>query len=173
MAELGWFNGQRAELIGGEIVVLSPQNFAHASTTDRVAERLKLAFAESWVRMQLPLDTGQDSLPEPDVSVVRGSRESYSNHPRAQDAELVVEVSDTTLAFDRSRKVADYAAAGVREYWIVNIVQRQVEVHRAPIEDSSAAFGWRFDDVSIMKPGDMLVPLARLDQSIAVADLVR
>src|SRR5436305_10724674 len=82
MADLGWFTGQRAELIGGKIVVLSPQKSAHASTTDRVTELLRHLFGLGyWVRMQLPLNTGKSSLPEPDVSVVAGRREDYTDHP--------------------------------------------------------------------------------------------
>jgi Uma2 family endonuclease len=71
--------------------------------------------------------------PEPDVVVARGSIRDYSSrHPGPSDIALVIEVSDTTLSFDRSQKAREYAASGIREYWIVNLVDRQIEVHRYP-----------------------------------------
>src|SRR5436190_16008209 len=92
MAELGWFRGQRAELIEGEIVAQSPQNWLHSVTTDRVGECLRQAFgASAWVRTQFPLDFGQKSEPGPDVSVVAGRPDDYSAHPTSASALLVVE----------------------------------------------------------------------------------
>src|SRR5437879_6193872 len=103
MADLGWFRGERVELIEGEIMVLSPQKWAHSVTTDKATETLKRVFGSGfWVRMQLPLDLGQTTEPEADVSVVKGKREDYSNHPTT--ALLAVEVSDSTLRYDRTRK---------------------------------------------------------------------
>ncbi|HZY90430.1 MAG TPA: Uma2 family endonuclease, partial [Gemmataceae bacterium] len=125
MAEFGWFDGQRAELIEGEVMVLRPQNWPHASTVDRAAEALRLALpAGFWVRAQLPLSLGTSSDPEPDVSVVLGHRSAYSGHPTG--AVLVVEVSDSSLDYDRTRKASLYARAGIGDYWIVNLLDRQV-----------------------------------------------
>src|SRR4051812_35216906 len=108
LADLGFFQGQRAELIGGDIMVFSPQNWPHSSTTDRTAEVLRAVCGPNiWVRMQLPLQLGQSSDPESDISVVSGRREDYTNHPTT--ALLIVEVSDTTLAFDRRVKGSLYA----------------------------------------------------------------
>lgn len=93
-------------------MVQSPQNGPHASTTDRVHESLRVAFgAGFWVRIQLPLAFGLGSDPEPDVSVVTGRFEDYTNHPTA--AVLVVEVRDATLGTDRTGMMSLYAAAGV------------------------------------------------------------
>jgi Uma2 family endonuclease len=172
MAELGWFEGQRAELVAGEIVVLSPQKFLHASTTDRATEVARAMFGQGyWVRMQLPLDTGKASLPEPDVSVVRGRREDYRDHPT--EAVLVIEVSDTTLAFDRDTKSLDYAAAGIRDYWVVNLIDRQLEVYREPIRDPFSASGWRYAQISVLSFIERVSPLARPDQSIGVAEIIQ
>src|SRR5258706_10181091 len=78
MAELGWFRNQRAELIEGEIMVLSPQKFEHGQVADRATEIVRGLFgAGFWCRMQLPLDLGANSEPEPDISVVVGRREGY------------------------------------------------------------------------------------------------
>ena len=171
MADLGWFTGQRAELVDGEIVVLSPRKFLHASTTDRVAEQLKnlLGFGY-WVRTQLPLDTGEASLPEPDISVVRGRREDYSDHPN--QAALVVEVSDTTLGFDRGAKANDYAAAGVPEYWIVNLVDNRLEVFRKPVADSAVRGGWRYEESLRLDRSASVEPLAAAGRRLSVAEIL-
>src|SRR5437763_1287299 len=82
LAELGFFDGRRAELIEGQIMVMSPQNFAHACATDKTYKSLERVFGPThWVRCQLPLALGLASDPEPDVSVVPGPRENYHDHP--------------------------------------------------------------------------------------------
>ena len=97
MGDLGWFRGQRVELIEGEIVVLSPQGFEHGASTDATGEALRNAFGtKAWVRTQLPIDLGEYSEPEADVSVVEGRRKDYKSHPKT--ALLVVEVSESSLA---------------------------------------------------------------------------
>jgi Uma2 family endonuclease len=171
MADLGWFQGQRAELVDGEIVVLSPQKFLHASTTDRACEILKDIFGMGfWVRTQLPLDTGLASLPEPDVSFVRGARGDFTDHPT--QAVLVVEVSDTTLGFDRTRKAADYAAAGIGDYWIINLMEHTLEIFRDPQRDSGATSAWRYRKVFSLDRNQTVSPLALPGKSVPVAELV-
>lgn len=171
MAELGWFHGMRVELIEGEVMVLSPQNWLHASTTDRAGDVLRRAFGRSyWVRTQLPLSLGAASEPEPDVSVVAGSRDDYGDHPAR--ALLAVEVSDTTLRYDRVRKASLYARAGIADFWIINLVDRQVEVHRNPVADDSQPYGFRYADVTVFSPGDIQSPLALPEARVTVADLL-
>jgi Uma2 family endonuclease len=169
MAELGWFRGQRAELIEGEIVAQSPQNWLHSVTTDRVGERLRQPFAASaWVRTQLPLDLGPKSEPEPDVSVVPGRREDYSSHPTS--ALLIVEVSETTLRYDRREKASFYAARGISDYWVVDLVHHRLEVRRSPHPDLSQVYGFAYADVSVLSPTDSVTPLALPGTVIPVAD---
>jgi Uma2 family endonuclease len=171
MGELGWFHGQRVELIEGEVMVLSPQRFLHYSSTDRTAEVLRGAFGPGfWVRVQAPLDLRAASEPEPDVSVVAGSREDYQAHPTT--ALLLVEVSDTTLANDRRRKGSLYASAGIADYWIVNLVERRLEVYRNPVPDASYPYGHRYAMVSSLTEADSVSPLAAPQVQIAVADLL-
>jgi Uma2 family endonuclease len=123
LGNLGFFRNQRVERIGGAIMVRSPQTWPHASTTDRVAVVLRGGFGPAaWVRTEMPLEFGLTSDPEPDVSVVPGRIEDYTDHPTT--ALLVVEVSDTSLAFDRGDKASLYAAAGIADYWIVNLNER-------------------------------------------------
>jgi Uma2 family endonuclease len=152
MADLGLFDGQRAELVEGEIVVLSPQKFGHGATTDRVTEVLRdILGKEFWVRMQLPNAIGEISEPEPDVSVVPGKREDYTDHPRG--ASLIVEVSDTTLTYDRGKKLRLYAKAGIYEYWIVNLQDQEVEIRKRPV-GGAADDQPRYLDLQVHRKGD-------------------
>jgi Uma2 family endonuclease len=171
LGELGFFQGQKAELIEGKIMVLSPQKWPHASTTDRVGKVLEAALGTNvWVRTQLPLNLGLVSDPEPDVSVVPGKREDYTDHPTT--ALLIAEVSDTTLAYDRGEKASLYASAGIADYWVVNVRDGESEVRRSPIPDPSEVHGYRYADVATLSRGDQVTPLAAPSISIAVADLL-
>jgi Uma2 family endonuclease len=171
MADLGWFAGQRVELIEGEVMVLSPQKFPHYATCDRVAETLRRELgAGCWVRIQAPLDLGPSSEPEPDVSVVAGSRDDYTDHPTT--ALLIVEVSDTTLANDRGRKASLYARSNIADYWIVNLVDAQLEVRRNPVADSSQPYGFSYADETVLQPSEFVTPLNAPQARIAVADLL-
>jgi Uma2 family endonuclease len=172
MAELGWFIGQRVELIDGEIMVLSPQGPSHAASTDRVRRMLERSLGEGvWVRMQLPIDFGSYSEPEPDVSVVTGSLEDYTSaHPTT--ALLIVEVSDSTLSYDRNRKASLYARADIADYWIVNVVDGQLEVRRNSMPNPRKPYGFDYAEVTILLTSDIVVPLCRPHVRIPVADLL-
>ena len=171
MAELGLFDGQRADLIEGEVMVLSPQNWPHASAVDRVAEALRLALpAGLWVRAQLPLNLGTSSDPESDVSVVPGRRSDYTDHPTT--AVLIVEVSDSSLDYDRTRKASLYSRAGIADYWIVNLVGHQVEVYRDPAPDSTQPYGHGYASATTRLPPAVVSPLAAPGVSLPVADLL-
>ncbi len=172
LAELGFFDGQRVELLEGKIVVLSPQKPPHWAAVDRVTELLRRVFGAGYhVRMQGPLDLGQVSEPEPDVCVVVGSRaDCEQNHPTG--AELVVEVSDTRLSYDRRRKGSLYARAGIADYWIVNQVQCQVEVYRVPIADVRRPYGHRYSSRTDLRPPATVTPLALPRVVIPVTDLL-
>jgi Uma2 family endonuclease len=171
MGDLGFFLGQRVELVEGEIVVFSPQKWPHTSAIDRVSEVLRAALGSGfWVRTQYPLNFGT-SDPEPDVSVVLGRREDYSDHPTT--AVLIVEVSDTTLSYDRNRKASLYARAGIADYWIVNVANKQLEVRRDPRPDPSQHYGHGHASVTTLVPPAAVTPLATPQVSLAVADLLK
>lgn len=95
------------------------------------------------VRSQGPIALDDDSEPEPDVAVTRGSRRDYSRRHPSRPA-LVVEVAESSLSVDREYKGSLYARAGLDDYWILNLVDRVLEVYRAPVADPSAPFGWRY-----------------------------
>ena len=155
------------ELLEGLIVAEPPANPPHASATCRIETALRAAIGErAIVRVQQPFEAGRYSLPEPDVAVVPGRLEDYDTaHPRA--ALLVVEVADSSLQQDRLTKLPIYAAAGVPEYWIVNLAERCVEVFRKPWPKRR-----RYAVAHIARPG-AIVGLAAVDQaSVAVDDLL-
>jgi Uma2 family endonuclease len=105
------------------------------------------------------------------VVVVPGSHRDYRDaHPSR--ATLVVEVAESSLTFDRDIKGSLYARAGVPDYWIVNLVDRVLEVHRAPAREPSGRFGWRYTSVEVLLPAATVSPLARGQARISVADLL-
>jgi Uma2 family endonuclease len=122
--------------------------------------------------MQLPIDFGPASEPEPDVSVVAGTRASYRDaHPRTPL--LIIEVSDSTLAYDRTRKASLCAMRGVADYWIVNIPEGQLEVRRDPRPDAGQPFGYGYARLEVLGPDSAVSPLAAPHVTISVADLLR
>ncbi|HEU4369551.1 MAG TPA: Uma2 family endonuclease [Methylomirabilota bacterium] len=164
--------GERLELIDGLLLVAEPQSAYHFTTVRLVALALARAFGEGWdVRTEGPIALDDDSEPEPDVAVVRGSLRDYlTAHPA--DPVLVVEVALTSLAFDRERKSSLYARAGRPEYWIVNLVDRVLEVRREPSRSVSAPYGWHYRGVEELGTSDAVFPLAAPSARIAVADLL-
>lgn len=135
LAEAGVFEGQRYELIDGDLIDKMGQNPAHASAIQLIFDWLATFLGTARLRAQLPIEAaGEDrerSLPEPDVAVLAERKREYEKrHPRGDEILLVVEVSDSTLGFDRSRKAVMYAKAGVPEYWVLDLVHRVLMVHR-------------------------------------------
>lgn len=171
--ELGVFRpDEQLELIKGEIISrMSPTNAPHTTAVLMVAEELTRAFGVGHhVRPEQPLLIGGDSVPEPDVVVVAGSLRDYaSRHPTNQEVLLVVEVSDTTLAQDRRVKAALYAEAGIAEYWIINLPERRLEVHREP---AALGQGFTYRTLTLYGEQDRVTPLAAPQAILAVADLL-
>src|SRR5207245_10456850 len=123
------------------------------------------------VRAQGPLAHSAAAGPRPDGAVVRGELRDYLDaHPA--DPVLVVEVSLTSLEFDRVHKSSLYARAGRPEYWIVNLVDRVVEVRRAPAPAASAPYGWDYTTVELVSPGEDAPPLAAPGTQTTVLDLL-
>lgn len=172
MAELGFFEGRRVELIEGQVIDMAAMKSPHAVAVDLVDEALQVVFgAGYYIRQQKPFVISDISEPEPDVAVVRGTIRDYVKaHPTA--ATLIVEVADTSVSDDRTVKGSLYAKAGIADYWIVNLVNRQLEIYRQPIEDDEAAYGWRYSQVTTYQLGQVVAPLAVPDRWIAVEDLL-
>ena len=176
MYDLGFFSDQRVELIGGEIVTTMTQSNWHALGVDNVKDALALVFdpARHWARAQFSLDLSPLSVPDPDIAVVRGSKPSWTSrrNPTASVVLLVVEVSDTTLATDRGRKASLYAASGIAEYWILNLVDDVLEVRRDPRADATQDFGFGYASLATLTATDFATPLAAPGARIPVADLL-
>jgi Uma2 family endonuclease len=173
LVDLNFFLGQRVELIEGEIVQMPAQKNLHALAIELTREALDKAFGSGhWVRVQMSLDLTPLSVPDPDLAVVSGNPRDHSTADNPKTALLIVEVSDTTLRYDRRRKASLYARAGIADYWIVNLVHRQLEVRRNPVPDSRQRYGFRYSSRTILAPSDFVTPLATPQARIAVADLL-
>src|SRR4051812_19404596 len=145
LIDAGFFHDDEPlELLGGELMVAEPKGAGHETAVGLLDDALRAAFGAGWlVRTQAPIALDDESEPEPDVVVVPGSRRDYSREHPARPA-LVIEVSESTLRSDRARKGSLYARAGLADYWIVNLVDRVIEVYRDPVVDEAAWFGWRY-----------------------------
>ena len=173
LIEKGFFqSGDPIELLGGQLIVAEPQGSRHFAVIRAVEEALRVAFGAGWdVRVQGPVALDDESEPEPDVAVVPGSFRDYvAAHPSRPV--LVVEVSESSLALDRHHKGSLYARAGLDDYWIVNLVDRVLEVHRNPGPDPTASFSWRYQSVEALEHGASVSPLAGSGARIRVADLL-
>jgi Uma2 family endonuclease len=169
--EAGHFGDRRVELIDGEVVEMAAQNNLHAAAIKLTEDALNLAFgAGYWVRVQNSLDLTPWSVVDPDLAVIVGSpRGASQTNPTS--ALLVVEVSETTLATDRRLKGSLYAVAGITEYWIVNLVDWQLEVYRNPGTAAGQPFGAAYTSQATLVVGDHVSPLAIPRTKVLVADL--
>lgn len=164
LAEQGYFRGKRVQLIDGEIIEMAPQGHAHAWAITRLTRWAATNFPEpALVRVQMPLNAAAYSDPEPDLAIVLDPALAATDHP--ESAQLVIEVSDSSIKLDR-RKAKIYAKASVPEYWIVNLPESQVEVHRRP----NTADG-RYEEVTIYKAGATIAPLSKPAATVALTDL--
>jgi Uma2 family endonuclease len=172
LVDVGAFEGEPLELIGGQLIVAEPKGSPHATAVGMAHDALRAAIAEGWiVRIQDPIALDDDSAPEPDIAVVRGSRADY-RHAHPSRAALIIEVAESSLAFDRTQKGSLYARAGIADYWIVNLEGRVVEVYRDPGPDLTAPFGWRYVSVERFRPPAAVTPLAVPARPVRVAELL-
>jgi Uma2 family endonuclease len=174
MAEMGFFNRERVELIGGRIVGMAAQSDWHLIAIDLIREELDRAFGPNyWVRAQGSLNLAPLSVPDPDLAVISGSRTSRKGTRSIPTfALLIVEVSETTLTDDRTEKASLYAASGILDYWILNLVDAVLEIRRDPQPDSSQTFGFRYSSLQTLQRSDFASPLAAPSARIPVDALL-
>ena len=166
MIAAGMFKpGERIELVDGEILQMTPQGSAHFTAIRLAEEILRSAFGTGFeVRAQAPLALSPNSEPEPDLAVVPGNAREYRDaHP--ETALLVVEVADSTLEYDRRRKGSLYALAGIREYWIVNLIDRCLEAYRDPGQGA-------YQSSRRLVAGDHIAPIAAPDRKTEISEII-
>ncbi len=169
MAEAGLFNENlRVELIQGQIIDMAPIGSPHFGMVNRLTRLLVLLVgARGLVSVQNPVRLDPGSEPQPDVAVLKPRADDYeTGAPGPGDVLLLIEVADTSLDFDRGVKAPLYAGSGIVEYWIVNLPERIVEVHREPAGD-------RYAQVQRIGPGDVLDILMLPGAALPAADLLR
>lgn len=171
LAETGFFESKKVELLEGEIFEMSPMKTSHATAVRLIVELMRKIFPAGFiVDSQMPLSFSQKSEPEPDIAVVKGEiRDFMESHPAF--AELIIEVSDTTLLYDRKRKGSLYAKNNIQDYWIVNLKDRRLEIYRRPITDDETFYGFGFGEIQIFTESDTVSSLAKTEIEIKVADL--
>lgn len=164
LAVTGVFESERVELLYGAIVRMSAKGPTHEAVIERLNEALVvLALAgRASVRIQCAFAASDDSEPEPDVAVV--PRKAYDEAPPSS-AHLLIEVAESSLRLDRTTKAKLYAESGVPEYWVVNLVDRRVEVYTEPARGE-------YTRVTPMRPGEVLRPTAFPDLEIPVDRLI-
>ena len=168
MVEAGVFAPDaRLELIEGELIAMPPIDPPHASTVDRIVYQFfKRLAGRAWVRCQHPVTLPSDSEPEPDIVLARlESREYSDHHPAPEEILLAVEVAESTLKLHRKVKIPLYARSGIREVWLVDLVDNELMAYREPN-------GAWYRSVQTHRRGDSISPLAFPDVTFAVADLL-
>jgi Uma2 family endonuclease len=168
MGEAGIFSeDDRVELIAGEIVVMSPIGKRHAATVDVLGEIVRERLGRSViVRVQNPIQLDDFSEPQPDIAVLKRREDFYrSAHPRPEDILLVIEVSETTLEYDRKVKVPLYARAGIPETWVVNLPEERSEAYADPSDGA-------YRTVNAYVRGDELQSRSRAALRLPVAEVL-
>jgi Uma2 family endonuclease len=124
----------RIELLDGEIVPMSPIGPRHSASTKLLLRALLAHLTDGWhMGIQDPVDLDSCSQPQPDISIIRGKPEDYSqHHPTAADIGLLIEVADSSLELDTGVKRALYAASGIPEYWVVDLINCIIEQSTLP-----------------------------------------
>ena len=168
MVDKGILNeDDRLELIEGELVTMSPIGPEHMGVVNQVAQILIRQLEQrAIVSIQGPIALDEFSEPQPDLALLV-QRDDFYKHslPRPADVALVIEVADSSLAYDRTIKMPLYARAGIPEAWIVNLIDRWIEVYRDP---SAAGYTTLLKILS----GKSIAPQAFDDVVVVVDDLL-
>lgn len=157
----------RIELIEGAIVEMTPKGIAHSEAVTNLNEWFAERRGNLYrVRIQDPIVLSNTSEPEPDIVLARPLAERrVRGHPRPEDVFLVVEVADSSLAFDRGRKADLYARAGIAEYWVANVLDFSIDVFRDPSPTG-------YKEVRTYRPGESISVLAFPDLLLPVSEIV-
>ncbi|MEL6927937.1 MAG: Uma2 family endonuclease [Cyanobacteria bacterium J06600_6] len=156
LADLGFFHeNEKIELIRGEIIAMAPKRTPHSVANSQLWQQFyELLGKQAEIRVQEPITLLDNSEPEPDVVIAQKKADNYlAAHPTVADIILVIEISDSTLKYDCESKLALYAEAGVKHYWIVNLVDRRLETYSNPFSDGGDKFDYR--NKSVILPSEI------------------
>jgi Uma2 family endonuclease len=158
----------RVELLDGEIIDMAPIGPLHGGGTNYLNEHFTArARGRYLVAIQNPVHLDQHSAPQPDLMLLKRATDYYrSRHPRPEDVFLLIEVADTSLAYDRERKLPAYARAGITEVWIVNLEAKTFEVNREPHLAG-------YHSSVVLRVGEQARPVAFPDLSVDLAEFFR
>ncbi|MGF1673725.1 MAG: Uma2 family endonuclease [Rivularia sp. (in: cyanobacteria)] len=172
LIELGFLTeGDSIELIRGELIQMAAKGTFHSVCSSILCRQLdRLLGDKAVIRGQDPITLLNNSEPEPDIVIARGKDEDYlAHHPYAEDILLLIEISDSTLDYDQTTKLAVYAEAGITNYWIVNLQVRQLECYSQPYQNAQGKFDYLSkqiflsnDSVSIPEFENTLLQLNRI-----------
>ncbi|MBH8565014.1 Uma2 family endonuclease [Nostoc sp. CENA67] len=143
----------RIELIRGELMQMVAKGTPHTVCGSILCRQLDRLLGDVWrqaasrlravIRGQDPITLPNASEPEPDVAIARGKDEDYLiHHPYPEDILLVIEISDSTLIYDQTKKLELYAEAGISNYWIVDLNARQLERYSQPYQNAQGEFNY-------------------------------
>lgn len=163
MVAAGILDDRHVELLNGEIVEMSPEGIPHASSSDRADRHIRNLLGDrAWLRVGKPITLPNNSEPEPDLCICRNI-EYDAHHPYPEDIFWVIEFSDSSLKKDLEVKPETYAAADIREYWVVNLKDRELTVFQSPTRVG-------YQSEQIFTSGS-ISPLAFQDVSVSVRQL--
>jgi len=157
---------QHIELINGEITDMSPIGFRHSGHLNTLVHLFrKQLHDETILSVQNPLQLNNFSEPEPDLMLLKPTTDFYKHrHPTANDVLLLVEISDSSLFFDRNEKLKLYAQHDIQDYWIVNLNEQCLEIYRQPKEDS-------YQQRKVLSLNETIQPLQFSEMTLSISDI--
>ena len=166
MADVGILEpDDRVELLDGQVVQMSPIGIEHAHVVDTLTDMLFAVRQKAIIRVQNPVRLDRENEPEPDLSLLKRRHAGYAHgHPGPSDVLLIIEVSDSSIIFDRETKLPLYARFNIPEVWLVDLQAERVEIHRSPS-------GGTYGDIRRISPPESASPEAFPDIHIDTARL--
>lgn len=169
MAESGILQpDERIELLEGQIIQMAAKGTAHRAAVTRIQRLFQAQIGDRvLICLQDPVQLDDYSEPEPDIAILVPDPLDYAeHHPTPAEVYLLIEVSDTTLKFDRERKAPAYARAGIQEYWVLDVNDRKLHVYRSPNQDG-------YQSETILAEELTIAPLAFPECVIAIKEMAR
>ncbi|TVP55937.1 MAG: Uma2 family endonuclease [Nodularia sp. (in: Bacteria)] len=168
MAEAGIFGvDERVELLEGKIIWMIAKGTAHRSAVGRTDKLLQNRLGNrAWVSIQDPIQLNERSEPEPDIAVVKVDPLDYADHhPTPSEVYLIIEVANSSLKLDCETKAKAYSQAGIKDYWVLDVISRQLHIFREPTQEG-------YKDVVILAEDATISPLEFPDVQIMILEIL-